>query len=804
YAYTLNGLNAGANYSVTLTGSNTFAINKRAITVSADAGQSKIYGSVNPTYTYTSSPTVGTLLANGHSISFTGSLTRVAGENVGEYAIQQGSLNNDNYNITYNGANFSITPLAVTVIANSGQTKVYGNANPASYNYTSSPASGSGLPNGHIISFSGAQVRVAGETVGNYAITQGTLNNTNYDITYTGANFNITQRPISITVNSGQTKIHGTADPLPFTYTVGGSGLAPFDEFTGTLIRATGENVASYAISQGALSIRNNTAPNASAISNYNVAFTGANFTITQASTITTLTLSAESVRYMDNLTYTAVIKPLNTATPLTGSVKFDVKVGTNIIASYTANVVPIPGSVDGSVQAMVINQLPASVIPGNYSVTATFTSTNLNYSGSTDSKTLTVIPRSASYLGTGYYTGDEFVWTPTETSSTGTVALVATIKDANTPGGDVRGAKVTFYYVNSGVYTAISGATNLPVGLVNISDGSIGTASAIVQLNIGSQNSASYTIAVGITGAYINKKTEPTSLAVVTVSKPIPGGYVVAGGNLLNSASSGILKGATGVETAFSMDVKFNNKMTNPQGKSYVTFWSYYLPNGTLDSQLHHYEISSNAIAVFAVGQTKSKNDASFSSKSNLVEVLENGTVVGIESGITLQLTMTDNGKGTTDLFGITLQSKNGGVWFSSNWNVTKTQEQLLNGGNVYVSTSGLSQTAKASTSKTENINVVTPAVETVMAEKVVSEPTPFDVIAYPNPSNNQFTITLEGGSDEKVSVQVFDFLGKLIKIIEKSDGQPIVFGEELPLSVYIAIVTQGDNRKTIKLIKQ
>jgi len=42
------------------------------------------------------------------------------------------------------------------------------------------------------------------------------------------------------------------------------------------------------------------------------------------------------------------------------------------------------------------------------------------------------------------------------------------------------------------------------------------------------------------------------------------------------------------------------------------------------------------------------------------------------------------------------------------------------------------------------------------------------------------------------------------LIKVIEKSDGQAIVFGEELPLSVYVAIITQGDNRKTIKLIKQ
>ncbi|SDJ97985.1 Por secretion system C-terminal sorting domain-containing protein, partial [Flavobacterium glycines] len=525
-------------------------------------------------------------------------------------------------------------------------------------------------------------------------------------------------------------------------------------------------------------------------------------FTILAASTTTTLTLSAPSVRYMDNVTLTAIIKPANTASALTGNVNF--VIGTTNYGS--AAVVPVPGAVDGSVQAMIVTQMKASELPGTYTVKASFNSSNSNYSNSEDSKALVVTPRSASYLGTGFYTGDEFVWTPSETSSTGTVALVATIKDANTPGGDVRGAKVTFYYVTSGGYTPIPGATNLPVGLVDITDGSVGTASAIVQLNIGSQNSASYTIAVGISGAYINKKTDPTSIACVTVSKPIPGGYVVAGGNLLNSASSGILKGATGVETAFSMDVKFNNKMTNPQGKSYVSFWSYYLPNGTLDSQLHHYEISSNAIAVFAVGQTSAKNDATFSSKSNLVEVLENGTTVGLESGITLQLIMTDNGKGTTDLFGITLQSKNGGVWFSSNWNVTKTQQQLLNGGNVYVSTSGLSQTAKVVASKSQSVTENTTTAKTVSTDEITSESgsTIFNVIAYPNPTVSVFTIEVAGNSTENIQVLVYDSAGRLLKVIDRKDGEIIQFGEDLPRGTYIAKITQGTESKTVNLIKK
>jgi len=533
---------------------------------------------------------------------------------------------------------------------------------------------------------------------------------------------------------------------------------------------------------------------------NHNGSSDSKNYSINKASTNLTLTLSAASVRYMDMITLTAVITPLNTATPITGSVEF--KIGSVVYG--TANVVPIPGSTDGSVQAMLIKQLNATELPGNYNVVATYTSTNPNYAGSSDTKPLIVIERSASYLGTSFYTGDIFVWTPTETSSTGTVALVATIKDGNSPTGDVRGAKVTFYYVNGSTYTPIPSATNLPVGLVNVSDGTVGTASAIVQLNIGNQNSASYTIAIGISGAYINKKTEPQAIAVVTVSKPVPGGYVVAGGSLLNSASSGILKGAKDVETSFSMDVQFNKKYTNPQGKSYVTFFSYNKPDGTLDNVLHQYEVASNAIAVFAVGQTPTKNDASFSSKSNLVEVLEDGTRVGVESGITLQLSMTDNGAGALDKFAITLYSKSGGVWFSSNWSVTKTVEQLLHEGNVYVSTSGLAQSTARTVGTTEETTqaTVTTAVE---AEAEVAEWALFTVKAYPNPSTDYFKLQLSGiNPSDRVEVNVFDVNGRYLLHKKGSATEQFQFGEQLKSGVYFIEVKAANISQRLKVIKQ
>jgi hypothetical protein len=78
------------------------------------------------------------------------------------------------------------------------------------------------------------------------------------------------------------------------------------------------------------------------------------------------------------------------------------------------------------------------------------------------------------------------------------------------------------------------------------------------------------------------------------------------------------------------------------------------------------------------------------------------------------------------------------------------------------------------------------------------------FDVIAYPNPSNNQFTLAIEGGNNEKVEVKVFDLLSRLVKVINKSDAQPTLFGEDLLAGSYITIINQGIDYKTVRSVKK
>jgi hypothetical protein len=535
---------------------------------------------------------------------------------------------------------------------------------------------------------------------------------------------------------------------------------------------------------------------------NHNSSSENKKYYITQAPTDLTLTLSGYQVRYMDNLTYTAVIKPLNTATPLTGSVVFKVMQSSTVITSYTANVVPIPGAIDGSVQAMVIIQLPATVIPDSYTITAIFTSANPNYaSGSTDSKTLIVISRDATpYAATGFYVGDGFVWTTGPSTSTATVTMVVAIKDTNVPGGDVRGAKVSFYFVNGTTLTAIPSAQNLPVGLVDVTDGRLGTASTIVQLNIGSLNSQSFQIAVKITGAYTSNPWDALSGTIVTVSKPVTGGFITGGSNLTNQNSSGYIKGATGLNTDFQFDIQYTKSGTNPKGKVNIMVRSWYDSKGILDSKLHTYLIRTNAIALLAIANPLATG--TFSAKANMDEQLIDGTVVSVESGATFQMVAFQNA--CDQKIAITYYRKAGGVWFASNWDAataksvlqavnSKSQVFVSGGGNCSVSAPLISARTKA------------PVIfEQVKALAVIEEPVPFNIIAYPNPAKYQFTLVIEGGSKEKVGIMVYDVLGRTVKRIESNDDQPIIFGEELPKGAYFTIISKGSNQKTLLLIKE
>ena len=102
-------------------------------------------------------------------------------------------------------------PRPITVTADPGQSKVYNNG--AGDPTLTFDVTLGDLVNGDTLG--GAMTRAAGETVngGPYAISQGTLSaGTNYDLTFVGANFAITARPLSMNADNAS-KTYGDADP---------------------------------------------------------------------------------------------------------------------------------------------------------------------------------------------------------------------------------------------------------------------------------------------------------------------------------------------------------------------------------------------------------------------------------------------------------------------------------------------------------------------------------------------------------------------------------------------------------------
>jgi gliding motility-associated-like protein len=357
------------NYTITYVGNN-FTITKRSLTITATPGQTKVYGAADPpSYAYT----LSTPLLTGDAL--TGALTRVAGETVGPYAINQGTLTNANYDITYIGNNFTITKRSLTITATPNQTKVYGAADPPSYAYTLSAP----LLTGDALT--GALTRVAGETVGPYAINQGTLTNANYDITYIGNNFTITKKPITITADPNQTKVYGAIDPVTYTYGVSPllTGLAPLN---GTLTRASGEPVGSYAIQQNDLTTANNP--------NYTINYVGNNFTITKRSlTITATPNQTKIYGAADPTSYAYTLSaPLLTGDALTGALT---RVAGEPVGPYAIN----QGTLTNANYDITYVGSNFVITPASLSITG-ITGANKIYDGTTSA----TISGTASYVG--------------------------------------------------------------------------------------------------------------------------------------------------------------------------------------------------------------------------------------------------------------------------------------------------------------------------------------------------------------------------------------------------------------------
>ena len=250
--YTVTYTVAGTDNYDGDTKSITVIVNAKAITVTADA-LSKTYGDADPKLTYKVEG-----LVNGDEL--TGELKRVAGENVGDYAIEQNTLTaGNNYRLTYTGAKLTINAKAITA----ADVKLNGSL---TYNGREQIQP--------ITVTEGITYEVSGNKATNAGAYELTVKGTG---NYTGSvtlDWTIAKAKLTITADS---KVIYIGEKLPtLTYTV--SGLVGGDKLTkepALTTNADADQAGSYTI----------TAANADAGMNYAITYAGGTLTIMDKNT---------------------------------------------------------------------------------------------------------------------------------------------------------------------------------------------------------------------------------------------------------------------------------------------------------------------------------------------------------------------------------------------------------------------------------------------------------------------------------------------------------------------------------------
>ena len=80
------------------------------------------------------------------------------------------------------------------------------------------------------------------------------------------------------------------------------------------------------------------------------------------------------------------------------------------------------------------------------------------------------------------------------------------------------------------------------------------------------------------------------------------------------------------------------------------------------------------------------------------------------------------------------------------------------------------------------------------------------FDATVFPNPYSDQFGLRVDSDSYERIAYKVYDMLGKLIEAdeLDYTALETKEFGRNYPAGVYNIIVSQGEERKTLRVIKR
>jgi hypothetical protein len=335
----------------------------------------------------------------------------------------------------------------------------------------------------------------------------------------------------------------------------------------------------------------------------------------------------------------------------------------------------------------------------------------------------------------------------------------------------DVAGNKHTAKWLIDGSAVA-TGVVTEPSGMKNgtVTGSYKFTAPGIykLQMNVTDQK--------GIT-SYANTNGDLQALVVIYDPN---GGYTYGSGSITSPAGSIPSDPTATPKISFGFQSNYYKGATNPKGETEFDFDAGDFMFNALNFD---YLVVSGAKAQFT-GSGKISNT--------------NGT---IQSGISFTLTVIDGklaATGGPDKIHMKIYNKNTGQVYYDN------EPSTGDGGDPITAIDPNGDITIVNPNMT--VGTTTTAMARVNDVQELRSAAKLSVIAYPNPSENQFTLKIESNNlKDKISVRVFDLYGRTIQTFTNlTAGQSLKIGENYKVGVYFVDMMQGDKHKQLKLIKQ
>ncbi len=478
------------NYEVTHVAGTLTVSKAAALTATAD-DQAKTYGDADPVLTYATS---GTLYYGDSFAVITGvSLSAATGAaaTAGTHTITASGGSADNYDVTHVAGTLTVSKAAALTATADDQAKTYGDADPV-LTYATSGTLYYGDTFAVITGVSLSAATGAAATAGTHTITAAGGTAANYFVVTANGTLTVGVATLTVTANS-TTKSFGT------TLVFGGTefttlGLKYTDAVTTASLMSAGSvsgaGVAPYPITLAAAI--------GSGLDNYTIGYVDGVLTVTATPATASVVVSPNPLQYSDLVTFTGLITG-GVAGGQNAAGTLRVYIGTQELGTIT--LAPSGTTLTGMLTVALLEPTPfgtaptGQLAPGARTVSAVIDDPNPNFALTAPAPSTLIVTAEDARAA---YSGSMFATTADQSSSTATVTLRATIQDITAAGGDagpgdIRNARVTF--VNRDNNTVI--ASNLTPVLVNAGDVETGIATYNWNVNVGANNSQSYTVGV-------------------------------------------------------------------------------------------------------------------------------------------------------------------------------------------------------------------------------------------------------------------------------------------------------------------